>query len=142
MEAGGMKTPDAIVSGMMELDQFSRWLGITVNEVSKNHCHLKMTVRADMLNGFGIAHGGIAYAFADSALAFASNSGGIKCVSIDTSISHFISLHEGDEIECTAECVSETNKLAQFTVNVRLVGSPEKIVAAFRGTVYRTGKEW
>jgi acyl-CoA thioesterase len=51
-----------------------------------------------MLNGFGIAHGGISYSLADSALAFASNSHGRKAVSIETSISHTESLKENTRL--------------------------------------------
>ena len=63
-----------IVSKMMENDRFSEWLGIEIEEVKEGYCRLSMTVREEMLNGFGIAHGGIVFSLADSALAFASNS--------------------------------------------------------------------
>jgi acyl-CoA thioesterase len=46
---------------MMAKDYFSQWLGIEVLEVKEGTCKLQMTVRKDMLNGFGIAHGGITY---------------------------------------------------------------------------------
>ena len=76
----------------MELDYFSQWLGIKVEDVKVGYCMLSMTIRKEMLNGFSISHGGIAYSFADSALAFASNAGGRKSLSIETSISHLSSL--------------------------------------------------
>ena len=91
-----MQTPNDITNTMMANDFFSQWLGIQVLEVKEGACKLQMTVRKDMLNGFGIAHGGITYSFADSALAFASNSHGQKSVSIETSISHTESLKEQD----------------------------------------------
>ena len=71
-----MNIPQAIVNKMFDQDAFSQWLGIEIVDVSDGYCQLKMTVRNDMLNGFKIAHGGIAYSLADSALAFASNSNG------------------------------------------------------------------
>jgi len=67
-----------IANKMYEQDAFSQWLGIKIVNVSDGYCQLKMTVRKEMLNGFHIAHGGIAYSLADSALAFASNSNGKK----------------------------------------------------------------
>ena len=93
-----------------------------------------------MLNGFGIAHGGITYSLADSALAFASNSHGRMSVSVETSISHTEQLREGDEITATAEEMSLSNKIGIYNVTIRNQNS--ETVALFKGTVYRTGKEW
>ena len=61
-----------LVQAMMERDAFSQWLGITVLEIRKGYSKIKMTVRAEMMNGFHVAHGGVAFALADSAFAFAS----------------------------------------------------------------------
>jgi len=71
-----MNNPQKIVIKMFDQDAFSQWLGIQIVDVSEGYCQIKMTVRKEMLNGFQIAHGGIAYSLADSALAFASNSNG------------------------------------------------------------------
>lgn len=131
-----------IISTMMEKDFFSQWLGIKVISVSEGSCKLSLMVRDNMLNGFGIAHGGITYSLADSALAFASNSKGRKSVSIDTSIAHIVSLKEGDEIIATATCESETEKLGHYTVTIFLSAEPEKKVALFKGMVYKTSKNW
>ena len=73
---------------MISGDAFSQWLGIEVLKISEGKCTLQMIVRDEMTNGFNIAHGGIAYSLADSALAFAANSDGIQSLSIETSISH------------------------------------------------------
>ena len=72
-----MDKAEQIVSKMIENDAFSQWLGIEVINVSEGTCKLKMTIRDEMTNGFKIAHGGISYALADSALAFAANSYGL-----------------------------------------------------------------
>lgn len=137
-----MEKKDAItiVTTMMENDYFSQWLGISVDEVAEGYCKLEMKITRQMLNGFGIVHGGIAYSLADSALAFASNSHGRKSVSIETSISHLISCKEGDIL--IAEAVEESlgNKVAIYTVNITN-GNNER-VAMFKGTVYRTSKDW
>ena len=94
----------------------------------------------DRLNGFAIAHGGITYSLADSALAFASNSHGRKSVSVETSISHTVALREGDEIIATAEQVSITDKIAVYYISI--TNHLGKTVALFKGTVYRTSRNW
>jgi acyl-CoA thioesterase len=129
-----------IVDRMFEKDYFSQWLGIERLEEDAGRCMLRLTVRREMLNGFGIAHGGITYSLADSALAFASNSRGRHAVSIETSISHIESLREGDVITAVAEEESLGNRIAHYSVKV--VNQEGKTVALFKGIVYRTGKEW
>ena len=131
-----------IVATMIEKDYFSQWLGISVLEIKENYCRLSMIVRRDMLNGFGIAHGGITYSLADSALAFASNSTGKKSVSIETSISHLISLTENNELIAEACCETETEKLGHYRIKVYKKNDPEKAVALFKGIVYKTSKNW
>lgn len=125
----------------MAKDYFSQWLGIEVLEVKEGSCKLKMIIRKDMLNGFGIAHGGITYSLADSALAFASNSPGQKAVSIETSISHTESLKEDDVIIAQAIEEKRSNKIGIYTIKVTNTAN-QKIVALFKGTVYRTSKIW
>ena len=129
-----------VVSKMYDNDWFSQWLGIERVKIEYGNCILKMTVRKEMLNGFGIAHGGITYSLADSALAFASNSHGRMAVSIETSISHIEQLREGDVITATAEEMSLSNKIAVYHISVK--NQKDEIVALFKGTVYRTGKDW
>ena len=130
---------EKVVDTMFTNDHFSQWLGIERVKVEPGHCILKMQIRREMLNGFSIAHGGIAYSLADSALAFASNSHGRKSLSIETSISHTVSLQEGDIILATAHEISLTNKIGIYDV---MLTKDNNTVALFRGTVYRTSKEW
>ncbi len=125
---------------MFDNDWFSQWLGIERVRIEPGICVLKMTVRKEMLNGFGIAHGGITYSLADSALAFASNSHGRMAVSVETSISHLEQLHEGDVITANAEEMSLSNKIGVYHISVK--NQNDKVVALFKGTVYRTGKDW
>lgn len=125
---------------MYDNDWFSQWLGIERVKVEPGICVLRMTIRKEMLNGFGIAHGGITYSLADSALAFASNSHGRMSVSVETSISHTEQLREGDVITASAEEMNLSNKIGVYHVTVR--NQNNETVALFKGTVYRTGKEW
>jgi len=131
--------PEKAASKMYNSDWFSQWLGIEMLKAENGCSILRMTIRKEMLNGFGIAHGGITYSLADSALAFASNSQGIMCVSIETSISHTRPLKEGDVITATAEEMSLSNKIGVYHVTVK--NQNNKIAALFKGTVYRTNQE-
>lgn len=131
---------ERVVDRMYDQDWFSQWLGIERVEVKPGYCVLRMKIRHEMLNGFAIAHGGITYSLADSALAFASNGHGRKSVSVETSISHTVALREGDEITAIAEEVSLTDKIAIYHINITDRNGQK--VALFKGTVYRTSKSW
>ncbi len=130
----------AVVEKMMENDAFSQWLGIQVEEVKKGFCKLQMTVSKQMLNGFHIAHGGISYALSDSALAFAANSYGFKCVSVETSISHIKPVYENDMLTAVASEKSRTNKIGIYEVEV--FNQNREKVALFKGIVYISSKIW
>ncbi|HKH59330.1 MAG TPA: hotdog fold thioesterase [Flavitalea sp.] len=129
-----------IVDKMMERDLFSQWMGIERLEEREGYCKLKMTIRPEMCNGFEIAHGGISFALADSALAFASNSHGRHAVSIETSISHIRSLRSGDTIVATAEEKSLTNSIGIYEVSIDKENG--ELVALFKGTVFRKETIW
>jgi len=131
---------ESVVDTMYNNDLFSQWLGIERVVVEQGKCVLKMKVRKEMLNGFEIAHGGICYSLADSALAFASNSHGRKAVSVETSISLTEQVKENDVLNATAEEILLTNKIGIYYVTV--TNQENKKVAFFKGTVYRTSKEW
>jgi len=135
-----MPSPKQIVDTMMAKDFFSQWLGIQVLEIGQGQCKLELTVRKDMLNGFGIAHGGITYCMADSALAFASNSYGNQCVSIETSISHTHKVKEGDVLTAVAKELNRGHKIAIYEVSI--VNQGHKNVGLVKGTVYITEKNW
>jgi acyl-CoA thioesterase len=129
-----------VVDKMMSGDAFSQWLGIEVLEITAGFCKLKMTIRDEMTNGFNIAHGGIAYSLADSCLAFAANSDGIQSVSIETSISHTKKVKSGDVLTATSKEINKSSKTALYYITITNQDSEE--IAHFKGTVYRTGKEW
>jgi len=124
---------------MIENDHCSQWMGISPVTLEEGHCIIEMTVKKDMLNGFGILHGGIAYAFADSAFAFASNSYGRVSVSINGSMSFAKSAIEGDILVAEAKALKVGNKTADFDVTITRKSDQEKLYF-FRGTVYRTSK--
>ena len=129
-----------IVGHMMKNDAFSQWLGITVVSNAPGEALLKMTVRDEMTNGFHIAHGGISFALADSALAFAANGGGRQSLSIETSIHHLLAVRAGEELTASASQMSETHKTGLYQIDI--TNRKGERVAWFKGTVYRTSKEW
>ncbi len=59
---------EQVVQKMLDVDAFSAWLGISVLSVAPGKSKLRMVVRPEMVNGFGTAHGGIAYSLADSSI--------------------------------------------------------------------------
>ena len=133
------KRAEQVVDGMLAKDEFSRWLGVDVLQLRPAFCVCRMLVRAEMLNGFGVAHGGIAFSLADSAFAFACNTGGRITMSIENSITYPASVHAGDLLTAVAEEESATNRLGFFRVQV--TNQRDETVALFRGTAYKTSQE-
>ena len=136
---GAQKLAERVVERMLEHDEFSRWLGLEVTEVAPNAATVRMTVRPEMVNGFGVCHGGIAFSLADSALAFASNTHGRVTVSIENSIRYPAPIIPGDVLTASAVEESSGRRLAFFNVTVRKQGGD--VVGLFRGTTYRTGRD-
>lgn len=128
---------ERVVSAMMARDAFSQWLGIEVLEVRPRSATIRMRVRENMLNGFGVCHGGALFSLADSALAFACNTHGRVTVSIENSVTYPAAIYAGDELTAVALEESATRKLAFYRVEIRREGA---IVSIFRGTVFNTEK--
>ena len=129
---------ERVVAEMMVKDAFSQWLGIVIVDVRPRRATVRMTVREEMVNGFGVCHGGIAFSLADSALAFASNTHGRVTVSIENTITYPKVIAIGDTLTATAKEESSTSRLGFYRVTVRR--SDDTIVALFKGTVYKTQK--
>jgi acyl-CoA thioesterase len=129
-----------VVNRMYNHDPFSKWLGIERVEDGAGKSTLRMTVRQEMLNGFSVAHGGITYSLADSALAFAANGHGIQSMSIETGISYTKKVMEGDVLTTSTKEISLTTRIGIYQIDI--TNQNNEIVALFKGTVYRTGEEW
>lgn len=125
---------------MFDNDAFSQWLGIEILDLDAGYAALQMTLRKEMTQGFGIAHGGITYALADSALAFASNAHGRQSLSIETSISHTKTVNLGDQIKAIATEISLTHRIGIY--DIKIENQKGELVALFKGSVYRTSKDW
>lgn len=128
----------AVVERMLSRDLYSQWLGVELVEVAAQRAVIRMTVREEMVNGFGVAHGGIVFGLADSAHAFATNSDGEISVAIDCTIGYPAAIRTGDVLTATAVEQSTTNHLGFTEVTVK--NQFGTLVAHFRGTAYRTHK--
>lgn len=131
-------TPQQVVDHMMKHDQFSQWLGIEVLEIQEGYSKIKMTVRPEMVNGFGIVHGGIAFSLADSAFAFACNNRNVLSVALDTSINFIKPVHVGDEL--LAEATELHNGKSTGLYHISITNQKNHEVAVFKGLCYRTDK--
>lgn len=125
-----------VVDKMMADDAFSQWLGIEVIDIKPGHAKLAMTVRDEMVNGFNVSHGGIAFSLADSALAFASNSYGRIAVAMENNISFMKKVVAGDTITAETNELSIGRRIGVY--NISITNQDDKQVALFRGTVFRT----
>jgi acyl-CoA thioesterase len=124
---------------MLQQDQFSKWLGIIVLNVKEGYSRLSMIVRPEMVNGFGIAHGGIAFSLADSAFAFACNNRNNLSVALDTTISFLKKVQVGDEL--FAEATELHNGRSTGVYLITVTNQRNEQVAIFKGTCFRTGEK-
>jgi acyl-CoA thioesterase len=124
---------------MIQHDRFSQWLGIEVLDIKTGESCIRMKVREEMVNGFGIAHGGVAFSLADSAFAFACNNRNQLSVALDTSINFTREVRVGDTLTATAK--EEHNGRSTGLYTIRIVNQDEKLVAQFKGLCYRTDKK-
>lgn len=127
-----------VVAHMMEHDLFSQWLGIDVLEIKEGYSRIKMKVRKEMINGFGIVHGGIAFSLADSAFAFACNNRNVLSVALDTAINFTKPVHVEDIL--TAEATEMHNGRSTGLYHIKVTNQQGHVVALFKGTCFRTNK--
>jgi acyl-CoA thioesterase len=108
-------------------------------EIREGYSKLKMTVRPEMVNGFGTVHGGIAFSMADSAFAYACNNRNVLSVALDTSINFIKPVHPGDVL--IAEAKELHNGQSTGLYHVTITNQKEHMVAIFKGTCFRTNKK-
>ena len=138
MTASEQSLAERVVHGMLQEDAHSAWLGLEVVEIAPKRCICRMKIRDEMVNGFGVAHGGIVFSFADSAFAFACNTHGNVTVAIDNTITYPAPIHPGDVITAVASEEASSARLGYYRVDV--VNQRGEVVALFRGTAYRTSR--
>ena len=123
---------------MMAKDAMSQWLGINIDKISPGNVELSLKVRPEMVNGFGIAHGGIAYALSDTCIAFSANAHGYQAVSIETSITHLKPVKENDLLRTKVEEISLSKKFGIY--QIKIFNQDDILVSVFKGTMYRKEK--
>ncbi|HVK96527.1 MAG TPA: hydroxyphenylacetyl-CoA thioesterase PaaI [Flavisolibacter sp.] len=131
-------SPKAVVDEMLKKDLFSQWLGISLVEIKEGYSKIKMSIRDEMINGFGIIHGGIPFSLADSAFAFACNNRNNMSVALDTSMTFTKAIKVGDTL--TAEAKELHNGRSTGLYLITIINQHNEQVALFKGTCFRTGK--
>ena len=129
---------NSVVSHMMENDFFSQWMGVEVLAVTEGYSKIRMNIRKEMVNGFGIVHGGIPFSLADSAFAFACNNRNNLSVALDVTITFTKAVNVGDIL--TAEAKEFHNGRSTGVYLITVTNQKDEQVALFKGTCFRTGK--
>ena len=134
-EAQAQALAQRVADGMYARDRASQALGMRIVDVGPGRARLAMTVRADMLNGHAICHGGFIFTLADSAFAFACNSYNLTTVASGCAIDFLAPAHEGDTLTATAVEQSATGRTGVYDIDV--TNQRGERIALFRGKSYR-----
>lgn len=116
---------------MFALDEASRGLGMTLEDIAPGRATLSMQVRPDMLNGHGICHGGYIFTLADSAFAFACNTYNQITVAQQNQITYLSPGRSGDRLTATATETAKTGRSGTYDVTV--TNGAGDAIALFRG---------
>ena len=138
MDITGDILANNVVNDMLQKDLFSQWLGISIIEIKEGYSKIKMTVRPEMINGFGIVHGGITFSLADSAFAFACNNRNVLSVALDTSINFLKPVQVNDVLIAEANELHNGRSTGLYHINI--TNQQNETVAVFKGTCFRTSK--
>jgi acyl-CoA thioesterase len=116
-------------------DRASQGLGMRIAAVRPGWAQVVMRVRADMVNGYGMCHGGLVFALGDSAFAFACNSYNEKTVGAAASVDYLAAAREGDELTAEASELWRTRRNGLYEIVVS--NQRGERIALFRGRSYR-----
>ena len=122
---------ERVVHAMMAKDAFSQMMGMEIVDVRPRGSTVRMTVRPDMVNGFGVCHGGVAFSLADSAFAFACNTYDQRAVAQHCAVTFLQSGREGDVLSAHALERTRAGRSGIYDVTVRR--GDDTIIAEFRG---------
>src|SRR6476659_3600106 len=107
-----------VVQHMMQNDYFSQWMGVEVLDVKEVYSKIQMTIRKEMVNGFGIVHGGLPFSLADSAFAFACNNRNNLSVALDVTITFTKAVNLGDTLTAEAKEVHNGRSTGVYLITV------------------------
>ena len=131
--------PRQVAEYMFNQDFFSQWMNIRLIDVKENYCLIEMPIKKEMINGLKTVHGGITFAFADSALAFSSNNSGDAAVALNCIINFTKAGKESDTFRAESILVNETRKTAVY--DIKITNQNNDLIAKFVGTVYKINKK-
>ena len=126
---------ERVAAEMYAHDPASRAMGMKITKVGPGRAELTMTVRADMLNGHAICHGGFIFTLADSAFAFACNSYNLTTVASGCTIDFVAPAREGDVLTAVAQERSVSGRTGVYDIEVH--DQRGERIALFRGKSYR-----
>lgn len=133
------QTAEVGTERMWSQDAASRMLGIRLDAVAPGAATLSMSVREDMLNGWGTCHGGLVASLADSAFAVACNSRGEVTVAAGFDVVLLRPAHRGDRLVAVATERSLAGRSGLYDVTVRREAD-QVVVAEFRGRSRALGR--
>ena len=116
---------------MWSADNASKWFGMKIENINEGVATLGLTVQPDHCNGHGICHGGVTFALADSAFAFACNSRNQSTVAQQNQITYVAPAHSGDRLTASAREGSLVGRSGVYDVTV--TNQTGKVIAEFRG---------
>ena len=115
-------------------DKAAQHFGISIVKLAPGEATLSMRVVEWMTQGHNICHGGFIFMLADTAMAYASNSGDLAHVALNANIDFLIPVREGQELIALAEEANATKKTGLYKVSVTIKNGP--LIAEFRGRTY------
>jgi acyl-CoA thioesterase len=133
--AAAQQRAESAAAALFARDTASQALGMRVTAAAPGRAQVRMRVRADMLNGHGLCHGGIVFALADSAFAFACNSYNESTVAAAAAIDFLAAAREGDELTADAHELWRTSRNGLYEIVV--ANQHGERIALFRGRSYR-----
>src|SRR3954452_21484910 len=128
---GANEKADKIARSMLATEGTGPAWGVEIDEAREDYARIRMTVRADMLNGHGTAHGGMIFALADSAFAYACNGRNLKTVAAQASIVFLDAAREGEMLVAEAREAALAGRSGVYIVSVR--GEGGRAIAEFQG---------
>jgi len=122
---------DRIARQMLSMEGTGPAWGVEIEEAREGYARIRMILRADMLNGHGIGHGGMIFALADTAFACACNSRNLRSVAAQASIVFLDSAREGETL--VAECDERALVGRSGVYDVKVTGEGGRAIAEFQG---------
>jgi acyl-CoA thioesterase len=124
-------TADKVARAMLSAEGTGPAWGVEIEEAREGYARIRMRLRESMLNGHRIAHGGMIFALADTAFAYACNSRNLKTVAAQASIVFLDAAREGELLVAEAEEQALAGRSGVYNVRVR--GEDGRAIAVFQG---------